>query len=72
MPNTAYDICQRHRLTVTEYYRMAEVGILPQDIRVELIEGEVIDMPPIESLHAGSVFHLAEILRAGVGSSAFV
>jgi len=72
MPSAATDICQRHRLTVAEYYHMAEVGILLQDVQVELIEGEVIDIPPIGSLHAGSVFHLAELLRAGVGSSAFV
>lgn len=72
MPNAATDICQRHRLTVAEYYRMAEVGILSQEVRVELIEGAVIDMPPIGSLHAGTVFHLAELLRDAVGLSAFV
>jgi hypothetical protein len=30
-----------HRITVDEYYRMAEVGLLRADERVELIEGEV-------------------------------
>ena len=38
MLNAAYDICHRHRLTVAEYYRMAEVGILSQQDRVELSE----------------------------------
>jgi len=72
MPSAAYDILQRHRLTVAEYYRMAEVGILPQDACVELIEGEVIDMPPIGSLHAGTVDYVAEVLRLSCGGRATV
>ena len=46
---------QSRKFTVAEYYRMAEVGILKPDERVELIEGEIIVMPPIGPLHAGSV-----------------
>lgn len=34
---------------------MAEVGLLAHDARVELIEGEIIDMPPIGSSHAAFV-----------------
>ncbi len=30
----------RHRWTVAEYHRMAEVGLLHEDSRVELIDGE--------------------------------
>ncbi|MGE0684720.1 MAG: Uma2 family endonuclease [Candidatus Binatia bacterium] len=67
MPNAAYDIFQRHRLTVAEYYRMGETGILAPDVRVELIEGEVIDRPPIGSPHAGTVKYIgnkfAEVVR---------
>jgi Uma2 family endonuclease len=72
MPSAAYDILQRHRLTVAEYYRMAEVGILAPGARVELIEGEVIDMPPIGSLHAGTVKYLARQLMYAVGDTAIV
>ena len=43
------------KFTVAEYYRMGEVGILKPDERVELIEGEIIVMPPIGPGHAGSV-----------------
>ena len=43
------------KFTVAEYYRMAEVGILGRDERVELIEGEIIVMPPIGPGHADNV-----------------
>jgi Uma2 family endonuclease len=45
----------RHRFTVDEYHKMAEVGLLTEDDRVELIDGEVIDMAPIGELHFGHV-----------------
>ncbi len=54
-------LLQRHRYTVAEYYRMAETGILKPDERVELIEGEIIDMPPIGIDHAYVVTRLTAI-----------
>ena len=37
----------RHLWTVDEYHRMGEVGLLNADARVELIEGEIVEMAPI-------------------------
>jgi Uma2 family endonuclease len=41
------------KLSVEDYHQMAEVGIFRPDERVELIEGELIDMPPMGHFHAG-------------------
>ena len=45
----------RRRFTVHEYYRLAEAGILTEDDRVELIEGEIVQLPPIGPRHAGEL-----------------
>jgi Uma2 family endonuclease len=45
----------RRRFTVSEYYQMAETGILSEDDRVELIDGEIVEMAPIGRRHAGGV-----------------
>ena len=52
------------RFTVDDYYKMAEVGILGQDDRVELIEGEIVEMAPIGPLHAGRVDRLLRLFGA--------
>lgn len=53
---------RKYRFTVEEYHRMGEVGIIPSDRRVELINGEIIEMSPIKSLHAGTVKVLTKLL----------
>jgi Uma2 family endonuclease len=42
----------RHRFSVQDYYAMARAGILTEDDRVELLDGEVVVMTPIGSRHA--------------------
>jgi Uma2 family endonuclease len=53
-----------HRFNVKEYYRMAETGLLKPDARVELLDGQIIDRPPISPFHAGVTNYLNELLAA--------
>ncbi|MBV8806205.1 MAG: Uma2 family endonuclease [Sinobacteraceae bacterium] len=66
------DWLPRHRITVDEYHRMAEVGLLAPDARVELIEGEIIDMAPIGDVHGTTVDWLTEALVPLVKGRAIV
>lgn len=61
-----------HRLTVDEYYRMTEVGLLAPDVRTELIDGEIIYMPSMGSPHAGTLGWLTRRLFVAVGDAAIL
>jgi Uma2 family endonuclease len=52
----------RHRFTVEEYRKMGEAGIFSEDDRVELIDGEVVEMAPIGWRHALYVTRLTTLL----------
>ena len=72
MSQIAADLPRRHRLSVADYYRMAEVGILSPDARVELIDGEIIDMAPIGRRHNATVSRLTKLFEVTVGNLAVV
>ena len=63
---------RRHRYTVADYHRMGEAGILAPDARVELIDGEIIDMAPIGSPHVSAVLQLDYFLKEAVTDKALV
>jgi Uma2 family endonuclease len=62
----------KRRFTVDEYYRMAEASILSEDDRVELLEGEIIQMTPIGKRHAACVNRLLRLFSDQVGERAIV
>jgi Uma2 family endonuclease len=53
---------EKRTFTVAEYERMGEAGILSENDRVELVEGEIINMSPIGKRHAACVGRLTQIL----------
>lgn len=63
---------QRKLFTTEEYHQMLQAGILSEDDRVELIEGEIWEMSPIGSRHAGSVNRLNSALVKAFGDRAIV
>lgn len=67
-----YPATRRRLLTVDEYHRMGEAGILTEDDRVELIEGELVAMAPIGSEHVATTNVLNRLLVVAVGDSAIV
>jgi len=72
MASTAPFEPQPHRYNIADYHRMAESGILSAQDHVELIQGEVTDMAPIGSQHAGIVNKLAIALTLATHEKAVV
>jgi len=58
------------RFTVDEYHRMAEVGILREDDRVELLDGQIVEMTPIGRRHAACVTRLTHLVAPLAGGGA--
>jgi hypothetical protein len=52
----------RRRFTAEEFWRMAEAGLFREQPRVELIDGEIVDMTPIGPRHAFCVGFLIDWL----------
>ena len=70
--NASPESFRRHRLTVAEYRAMGEHGTLAPDARVELVGGEIVDLLPIGTMHAGIVDQLTRLLGRAVGERAIV
>ena len=65
-------ITTKHPLTVEFYLQMLKQGILQEDDRVELLNGEIFDMSPVGSSHAAVVDRLNFWLSQAAGVSAIV
>jgi Uma2 family endonuclease len=61
--NAIHDHPRRHSITVMEYVRMGEAHVFAHDARLELMEGEIVEMAPIGSAHAAVVYRLDTLLR---------
>ena len=61
-----------YRFNVDEYMKMAEIGIFVEGERVELMDGEIIEMAPIGMQHEANVDDGTRILVRAVGDRAIV
>ena len=60
------------RFTVAEYLALGEAGILAKEERIELLDGEIIQMAPIGNRHLNSVDWSADLMREAIGRRAMV
>jgi Uma2 family endonuclease len=58
---------ERRRFSLEEYHRLAEAGIFREDERLELIEGEIVEMSPTGRVHAGTVDRIANLFMRRLG-----
>jgi len=72
-PATALDSrVPRRKLDVHDYHRMGEAGILTPGDRVELIDGEIIQMTPVGDPHVDLIIVLTARLSVAVANQALV
>ena len=60
------------KITVDEYHRMADAGILGPEERVELLDGVIIEMSPINPPHNSCVARVSRWFDRRVGDRAIV
>ena len=63
---------QKHLISAEEYLRMGEGGVFAPDARLELIEGEIIEMAPIGGPHMARVNKLTRLFVERCGGRAIV
>lgn len=58
---------QHFKFSTDAYHQLVEYGLLPAEARVELLEGEIIEMSPINSPHSGTINRLQKYLEKMLG-----
>ena len=66
------DLPTRHRFTLDDVIAMVRAGVIPEESRMELIDGELIDMMPIGPGHDGLVSGLTHALVRACGGNGIV
>ncbi|MBI2490826.1 MAG: Uma2 family endonuclease [Candidatus Rokubacteria bacterium] len=63
---------KRRQFSVKDYHRMIETGILTEDDRVELLEGEIVEMGRPGPPHQGTVDRLTRLFSSRLGDRVIV
>ena len=63
---------RRYRFTVDQYHRMAEAGIFDADCRLELVDGVIFEMTPVDPWHSGVVNWLTHRFVTALGDRTVV
>lgn len=63
---------ERRRFTIDDFARMSKAGILRKEDRVELIDGDVLVLPPLTPLHCGIVRRVNYQFQCQPGNTAIV
>jgi len=64
-------VLSTYRFTVEEYHRLGEAGILGEDDRVELLNGDLITMAPIGGGHRTLVDSLTSLFANRIGNDRY-
>ncbi len=72
MPVSSDTFYKKHLTNLAEWKKMGDAGIFPPDSRLELINGEIIEMSPIGSNHAGHLNRLNQLFTLKTSSNAIV
>ena len=59
----------RRRFTVAQYHQMGQAGILTEDDRVELLDGEIVEMAPVGRRHVACVIRLTSVFGKRLGDA---
>ncbi len=66
------DLISLRRISADDYHKMIEANILQEDDRIELINGQIVEMSPIGSKHIACVNKITQVLTGILGDSAIV
>lgn len=62
----------KHLINSAEWRKLGEANIFPPESRVQLINGEILDMPPIGFNHAGHIIRLVNFFAPKVADKALI
>jgi Uma2 family endonuclease len=70
--NSVISTVRKHLTDIHEWQKIGEANIFPPESRLELINGEIIEMAPIGSNHAGHLKRINNLLTLLVAGKAIV